>query len=68
MAAKKKSACEARADNRKAQAKFQAKQPKGAQSKAVQKSQAKSSTPNPSKKTPGAGKQGGKIGRPRKSC
>ena len=60
--------CDDRAANRKAQKKFQAKQPKGAQSKAVQKSQGKSSTPDPGKKTPGEGKHGTQRGRPRKPC
>ena len=60
--------CDTRAANRKAQKKYQDKQPAGAQSKKVMASQKKTSTPNPSKKTPGAGKQGSKQGRPRKAC
>jgi hypothetical protein len=56
--------CAKRASNRKAQAKYVAKN-KGKQRAAVKKSAAK---PGASKKTPGEGKHGHRKGRPRKPC
>lgn len=67
--AAKKTVCDTRADNRKAQKKFQDKQPAGKQAAAVKKSAAKPSTKSGGgSKSAGAGKHGGKIGRPRKDC
>jgi hypothetical protein len=69
MAAKgKKTHCQQKAAHRAAQNKYVAKNPK-AQAARVAKSQQKQSTgKNSGSKSKGAGKNGSKIGRPRKRC
>ena len=71
MAKAKMDACAKKEANRKAQAKYQKKQPAGKQAAAVKKSTAKTSTKAASKSgsgSKGAGTKGGKIGRPREGC